>query len=1066
MNAPSPARPAAPPALRRAIETLGTALSYAVAGWFALRLAIPPGYASPLFPSAGIALACVLAFGRYGVLGVLTGAFVLNAVHHGSSVAAAWWIGLPLLLALGATLQALAGAALVSRFVRKPLTLSEPADIASFFLYGAPLACLVGASIGTTTLGTIGLIEPGDLAFNWLTWWAGDALGTLIAAPIALTLIGRPREDWAPRRLTVGLTLFIVTGLMAAMIGLVARWDQERIRGNFDREAVNASSSIVFQLQDPLHALEALRGVFLASNDVSRSELRRATRAWLEGPGHLLAMGFSQRVQRSEVPAFESAMREEGFPKFRVFDRVDLHEGTPPATDELVVLRFIEPMDRNAGALGVNVLSIPAARTAIESAIRTDRPAASAGFLLTQDPLGGSQVGVVIYQGIYEGSPSNVAERLQAARGVAFVTLRLDDTLRSVLDQVPRYLTVCVVDTDPLATHRRLSGPAGCESQEASLLHVRPMPFAGRQWDLRVYADPAALPVSRNSNAWPFSVVGLMSAGVLGALLLTVTGRARRIELAVRERTAALTQQMREREQAEAAMRASEQRFRNILNNVSIGICYTDLEGSVKQTNPRFCELTGYSAEELLRMKLSDFTHPDDVEQDQEFAERLVSGEYPVYRSHKRIIDRAGRTLWVQNTVSLLRNEDGQPWRIVGAIEDITEHLRLAEAERAREAAEASNRAKSDFLSRMSHELRTPLNAMLGFAQLLELDQRHPIADAQRPWVTQIQQAGWHLLEMINDVLDLSRIESGNLRLSIEGLDLGEMLESAANMVEADAARRGITLSQELGPQARAVRGDATRVKQILINLLSNAVKYNIEGGRIHVGSRRMDEMVEITVTDTGLGMTPEQMSDLFQPFNRLGRERSQQEGTGIGLVISQRLAELMGGTLRARSAAGQGSSFILSLPAIAEARAPHSHLGELTAGPAEYQRRIVHYVEDNETNVEVMRGILAQRPQVVMEVSMTGLDGLASIRASRPDVILLDMHLPDISGMELLRHLKNDPGTAAIPVVVVSADALASQIDAALDAGAIRYLTKPVSVSELLGTLDDLLGQAETRFG
>ena len=1048
------------------LELLAIATCYGVVGWVSLQLAIPTRYASPLYPSAGIALACVLVFGWRAALGVALGSFAVNWSLNPSDASLLASLLVPALLGTGAALQSLAGAALVRRVVRPPLSLNEPHDIAAFLGLGAFVACLVGATIGTTTLGFAGFVAPANLGFNWLTWWVGDSLGTLIAAPIALTLIGVPREDWAPRRMTVGLTLATVTALMTAMIVLVARWDDERIRSNFEREAVNASSALAFQLQEPLHALEALRGIYLASEKVTRDELRRATKSWLEGPGRLQAMGYNERVKRADMPAYEARVRADGVPNYRVFDRSDANGDSAALGDELFAMRYIEPIERNPGALGVNVLSIGAARAAIESAVRTDRPAATAGFTLTQEPAGTEQVGIVVYQAVYESTPYTVQERLAAARGVVFVTLRIGDTLRAVLDQVPRYLTACVVDTDPLAVRRRLSGPKGCETQSAGLLHVRPLPFAGRQWDLRIYADPLELPGARSSNAWPFSVVGLMSAAVLGALLLTVTGRARRIELAVRDRAAALTQQVHEREQAEAAMRASEQRFRNIFNNVPIGVCYTDLHGNVKQTNPRFCELVGYSADELLRMTSADFTHPDDMQQDREFSAQLIHGDFPLYRRHKRYIDKTGRTVWVQTTVSLLRNEDGEPWRIVGAVEDITEHLRLAEAERAREAAEASNRAKSDFLSRMSHELRTPLNAMLGFAQLLELDQRNPIANAQRPWVSQIQQAGWHLLEMINDVLDLSRIESGNLRLSIEALDLPELLAATATMVEGDAKKRGIVTTQDLVADATQVRGDATRVKQILINLLSNAVKYNTEGGRIHIGSRLAGDVVEIAVTDTGLGMTPEQVSELFQPFNRLGRERSQQEGTGIGLVISKRLAELMGGSLRARSVAGEGSSFILALPAVSEPRSRRPDDNSLSTSSADYHRRIVHYVEDNETNVEVMRGILAQRPQVVMDVSVTGLDGLAAIRARRPDVILLDMHLPDISGLELLRHLKSDPATASIPVVVVSADALMSQIEASREAGALHYLTKPVSVAELLAVMDEVLDQVETRFG
>ena len=371
-----------------------------------------------------------------------------------------------------------------------------------------------------------------------------------------------------------------------------------------------------------------------------------------------------------------------------------------------------------------------------------------------------------------------------------------------------------------------------------------------------------------------------------------------------------------------------------------IGVVYTDLDGRVIQANPRFCELTGYGERELARLSRRPTARiPRISPNDAALTAQLVAGEIPMYRRHKRCLNRAGEIVWVRATVSLLRDADNQPWRIVGVVEDITEHLRLEEAERAREAAEASNRAKSEFLSRMSHELRTPLNAMLGFAQLLEIDRRNPLAAAQRPWVGQIQQAGWHLLEMINDVLDLSRIESGNLRLQTATLDLGELVQATTALVASDAASAASGSAQELGPGTRRRSlGDATRVKQILTNLLSNAVKYNIDGGRVHIASRLAGpDGVEVAVTDTGMGMTPEQMDELFQPFNRLGRERTAIQGTGIGLVISRRLAELMGGSIGVKSVPGEGSSFTLRLPRAIDpdtvpsvARRPRGRAGRL----------------------------------------------------------------------------------------------------------------------------------------
>ena len=1048
-----------------------TALCYAIAGVAALPLSIPPGYATPLYPAAGVALASVLIFGRRMLPAIAIGSICVNvSVALGRGPFHPGMLPVPMAIALGSTLQAWTNAALVQRYVTPPLTLSEPRDIGAFLVAGV-LGCLVSPCVANLTLYLAGSVSAADLPFSLSTWWIGDLLGVLIGAPVILTLLGQPRDAWHPRRLSVGLTLSLVTLLLAFGIRQVVAWNVERVQTAFDHDAANAVQALKSQLREPLQALEALNGVFLASEDVNPEEMQMATRAWLAS-GRLQAMAWSDRVARAALPGYEATVRNRpGMNGFKVFDRTPTGQLRPTSTNptdtDAVVIRYIEPLATNAGAVGVNVMSIPATRVAIERARRTGAPAATAGFRLTQQAATESQLGVVLYQAVYQPRMPPSGERLADTLGTVSVVLRMDDQLQALGSQLPAYLSLCLLDVTPGEPARRLAGPSGCETRSARLQLVAALPYAGRQWEVHVLPVPGAMPRVHNADVWLFALVGLLSTAMLGAFLLTVTGRTRRIESAVRDRTAALQAEVRERQVAEAALRESEQRFRNILNNVPIGVIYTDLRGKTKQSNPRFCELTGYSADELLHLTPADYTHPEDMVQDAELMEQLIRGEIPMYRRHKRYVAKSGAIVWVQATVSLLRDAQSQPRSIVGVVEDITDELRLEEAERAREAAEASNRAKSDFLSRMSHELRTPLNAMLGFAQLLELDPRNPLAESQRPWVTQIQQAGWHLLEMINDVLDLSRIESGNLRLQTETLNLAELLHATLAMVEGEARQRGITITRELGPGTATLVGDATRVKQILTNLLSNAVKYNVENGRIHIAARLQGaDAVEIAVTDTGLGMTPDQLAELFQPFNRLGRERSAQQGTGIGLVISQRLAELMGGTLRAHSAANEGSAFILTLPCSADPDTVRSDLDALLPESAEYHRRLVHYVEDNETNVEVMRGILAQRPQVEMQVSITGLDGLAAIRARRPDLILLDMHLPDISGMELLRHLKNDPQTGAVPIVVVSADALAQQIDTAFEAGATHYLTKPVNVAELLTVVDELLEQMETRFG
>ena len=409
---------------------------------------------------------------------------------------------------------------------------------------------------------------------------------------------------------------------------------------------------------------------------------------------------------------------------------------------------------------------------------------------------------------------------------------------------------------------------------------------------------------------------------------------------------------------------------------------------------------------------------------------------------------------------------------LVNLIVDITEaKQREAELAAARLAADAANRAKSDFLSRMSHELRTPLNAVIGFAQMLQIDRRDALTAKQREYCQDVESAGRHLLALVNDVLDLARIESGNERLSVERVAAADALAGVGGAMTTIAERAGIELRIDAAADVPDLRADDRRLHQILLNLVSNGIKYNRKGVSVRVSVEvAAGDRVRFVVADTGIGIAADRQKELFEPFHRLGQEHSAVDGTGIGLTICKRLAEAMGGSIGFSSAAGRGSVFWVELPAdtstsaagagaAAEASDPPS--AETAAHPGGFS---LLYVEDNPSNMRLMEHLVSILPRVGLLTASNPRLGLELARAHRPDIILLDLHLPDMSGYEMFEHLKAMPETRDIPVMALSAAAMPNDIRRGLAAGFVRYLTKPIDVKEFLGAIGEYipLGAAE----
>jgi PAS domain S-box-containing protein len=530
-----------------------------------------------------------------------------------------------------------------------------------------------------------------------------------------------------------------------------------------------------------------------------------------------------------------------------------------------------------------------------------------------------------------------------------------------------------------------------------------------------------------------------------------------------------------ESEQKRLDQRLRDQQFytRSLIESNIDALIATDPSGIISDVNKQMEALTGCTRDELIGAPFKNyFTDADRAEA----GIKRVLSETKLTNYELTARARDGKETLVSYNATTFYDRDRTLQGVFAAARDITERQILDQElqetnlalQGAKLAAEKANLAKSDFLSNMSHELRSPLNAILGFAQLMESGIPAP-TPAQRQSIDQILQAGWYLLELINEILDLALIESGKLSLSPEPISLADVLGDCRGMIEPLALKNGIELTFPRLDDTPFVKADRTRVKQVLINLLSNAIKYNRTGGKVEVTcTLSADKRTRISVHDTGNGLSREKLGQLFQPFNRLGQESGSEEGTGIGLVVSKRLVELMGGEIGAESTVGEGSVFWIELHSTHPPRLVAVANERTAAAPLDaHIDAALHTllcVEDNPANLLLVEKLLERRPDIRLLMAKDGIRGIEIARASRPDVILMDINLPGISGLIALGILAENAETANIPVIALSANAMPDDIEKGMAAGFFRYLTKPIKVREFMDTLDSALTLVKQR--
>ncbi len=972
---------------------------YAVLGYLGLKLAVPPGYATLVWPAAGLAMGAIVLFGPRLIPGVLLGSFAVNAVIGGAvSPGGVEWtaLGVPFVIAMGSSLQCVIGWAGAKKAFGRPLHFKSVFQLIGFAAFVGPVACLVAATVGVGALMVAGIVSPDQAAGNWVTWWTGDVLGVVLVAPLViLAPWGMTVVKWSGE----ALPSFSVPALLAILVplgltGYVWQYANQaqyaRGADAFESIALDHEHSLMARLESYLQALDGAAGLMSASNWNSLEEWRTYVDTLdisRSLPG-INGIGFIDQVPDQNIGSFLSIARAYGV------ENLTIHPDTEAPAN--FIIRFIEPIETNVEAVGLNIAFETNRYQAAVEARDTGRPIITKRILLVQDDT--KSPGFLLLRPFYQpGMPvRTIDQRRQAFKGWVYSPFVANNFMANLTTSQGTTLDVHIFDGSGSEPDRLIysSDNTMAPNPDSQFTIERTTSIYGQTWTV-VWTSTPQFEASAASGEATLAVIGGL---ILTALLAFYLYGMSRREEGVRQLVAHKTREI----------AASERRWKDAVDNAPIGMALIDLEGHWLKANEAIAKFFGYTQEEFLALDHKASVYPEDADLDAEQRQQLLSGEISAYQIEKRYVHRDGQIIWGHLSASLARDAYGKPAYFIAQLLDVNDRKEM-------------DRIKHEFVSNVSHELRTPLTSIRGSLGLITGAMADALPDNVMHLLRIAHKNSERLIALINDILDLEKLAADKIEFDIKRQDLVEIVQQSVEANLGYASDFDIDLQAGGCTSPVFAEVDANRLIQVLSNLISNAVKFSDAGGTVDVCVETEGETARLLVKDRGRGIPAAFRSRIFTPFSQADASATREKGgTGLGLHITRQFVERMGGTIDFESEEGTGTTFVISLPRVEAAG--------LAKTAAEGLPKAIH-VEDDTDFCSFLTTALESELNIVHASSKA--EALELIDDD-VDMLILDIGLPDGSGLDLLDQLP-ESWKGSVIAVTASEDAAHPRFDAVL---------------------------------